>query len=651
MNNSDMKRIFKQAELEMKELNHPYVGSEHLLLSILKEKNEVTSLFLKEGLSYNKFKGNLIDIVGRSNKKSTRILYTPLLRKIIDTAINDAEETNSGIVTAKHLTMAMIEEGEGIAIRLLLSLNIDLDKIYNELDKGKMGKKTLTVYEYGKVLNDVVDKKEKVVGREKEIECVIETLFRKNKNNPLLIGPAGVGKTAIVEELARRISSGNVPKKLENKEIISLDISEIVAGTKYRGEFEERLNKIIKEVINDTNIILFVDEIHTIVGAGGAEGAIDASNILKPYLSRGQMKCIGATTLNEYRKHIEKDKALERRFEVINVLEPNKEETITILKSVKKNYENHHNIKISDKNILDIVNLSSKYITNRCNPDKCLDVLDSVCAKLCLEEKDKITISDIEKIVENKTNANISNNNIIDLKEKLLSKVIGQNEQIDKIVDIIKQNKSLSPLSMLFKGSTGVGKTYMAKCINESIMNNRELIRLDMAEYNLETSINKLIGVSAGYVGYDDEYIFNKVKLSPYSLILVDDIEKASSKVLNLFYQILDEGFITDNKGEKINFNNTLIIFTTNEESKHQIGFSNKTSVDSDNIINKELLRRIDEVITFNPITETSVKEYLLTFYPHLNKKEVNNIIKSSEYEKCGFRNIGKLTSKIEQYN
>ena len=374
----EIAKLFKRAEGFRKELRHPYVGSEHLLLAILEEDNEISRKLKVYGLSFDKFKNELVQVVGMSNKDTDFVLYTPLLKRVIENATNDAVDTNKGKVTERHLFLSLLEEGEGIAIRILLGLDIDLDALYDELKVSLVSPSSskLEILEIGNNLNKSVSDTERVIGREEEISSVIEALLRKKKSNPLLLGKAGVGKTAIVEELARRINHGLVPTELLGKTIVSLEMGALVSGTKYRGEFEERLSKIIKEVIENKNIILFIDEIHTMVNAGGAEGAINAADILKPYLARGEIKCIGATTTDEYYKTIFKDKALERRFFTIDVKEPDEEKTKEILLGIKSEYEHHHDLKISDQNICDIVTLANKYMPSKSNPDKCIDLLE-----------------------------------------------------------------------------------------------------------------------------------------------------------------------------------------------------------------------------------------------------------------------------------
>lgn len=703
----EITKLFKEAEEERFILKHPYVGSEHLLLAILKSKDQVVDTLKQYNLTYDKFRKELIKVVGSATKGSELNLYTPLLKRVILNALDDAKENNGGLVTINHLIIAMLEEGEGIAIRLLVGMDIDLDSLYKELHHSNVHKSKLEIYEIGTLLNEHISLNESVVGRNNEIEIIIETLLRKKKNNPLLVGKAGVGKTAIIEELTRMIINKNVPEELQDKKIISLEMGSLVAGTKYRGEFEEKLTKIIKEIINEKNIILFIDEIHTMVNAGGAEGAINASDILKPYLARGDIKCIGATTVEEYNKFIAKDKALERRFEYILIEEPDLEETKEIIRNIKKEYEAHHNIKITEENINDIVSLSNKYIHNKNNPDKAIDLLDTVCAKVknktkeitlinklkikldnITKEKEKcvllndfdkaltlrkeeiklkdkieniiknrcliITKEDILKVIENKSNIPILEDKELifnAIKNNLNKNIIGQKAAIKKILSNlkVKLNGTNKPLSLLLVGPTGVGKTETVKVIAQSLSKKSKLIRLDMSEYNLETSVNKLIGTSAGYIGYDDECVFKQVKLNPYSIILVDEIEKAHPKVLNLFLQILDEGFITDSKGEKIYFENTCIFMTSNVVNNIKMGFSNSCNNNIEEILTKEIIGRFNDVIEFVNIDESAVREYLKKLDLN-NNLNIEKIIAESEFEKYGLRNVKNIIAKYQNF-
>lgn len=685
--NLETSRIFKDAEKIMISLNHGYVGTEHLFLSMLKNSEEIRNLLEKYQIEYDGFLEELLLVVNSETCKKVACIYTPLLKKVIKNAEIHAKNS---YITPLMLLESLLEEGEGIAIRILISMGLDIDKLYDEIKlKDKKSNQKLEIYNIGKEMSkDLSDNF--VVGREKEIDLITETLLRKNKNNPLLIGDAGVGKSAIVEELARRIKKGDVPNALKNKKIISIEMSSLVAGTKYRGEFEEKLNKIIKEVENNPEIILFIDEIHTLSNAGGAEGAINASDILKPYLARGKIKVIGATTTNEYNKFIAKDKALSRRFDLIKINEPSIDETINILSKIKPSFEHHYNIKISEENIRQIVDLTNKYILDRFNPDKSIDLLDSVCAmkevkspkekniiilknKLSniIEAKEKmvknnnfeealnyrkqeielyekiekeknssnrITNNDIKEVMLRKSNIPNMKNNWKDLKTYLNNEIIGQEEAINEIIASLKSKESDLPVSILLTGSTGVGKTKTVKEIATYLK--MPLVRLDLSEYNEPVSINRLIGSSAGYVGYDDENIFDRIRMYPNSIVLLDELEKANSNVINLFLQVLDEGFITNAKGEKIDFKNTYIFMTSNAEINNKIGFM-KGKSNYQNSFSKEFLGRITCIVNYKNVTEDMVKKYL-------SKKGIKNslILKEFDYENQGFRGLDKYIKK-----
>ncbi len=678
----EVKKILKQAEKEMLELNHPYVGSEHMLLAVLKSNSNVTSILNNYGLFYDNFKENLIKIVGKSRIRSEVALYTPLLKRIISNSLDDAKERNTKVKT-EYLILEMIEEGEGVGIRILLNMNISLDDLYESLNKPlKEYNNDLYLYNIGKILNNNLPD-EKIFKREKEINNIIEILLRKNKNNPLLIGEAGVGKTAIVEELARKIDSGEVPSMLSSYKIVSLDTGSLISGTRYRGDFEERLNKIIKEAVNNKNIILFIDEIHTIVNCGGAEGAIDAANILKPYLARGDIKIIGATTNKEYKNTIYKDKALDRRFQTLYIEEPDLKDTIYILNSVKSDYEKHHNVIITSENIEDIVMYSDKYIFNKFNPDKALDILDLVCAhakmtrpnnknalsvlekkkeKLLLQKKynavlelelkihslkennDKIEITreDILKVIEYKTNMPVLDNfnkNLNNLKDLLLKKIYGQNEAVEKIVDLLKEKYLIDnryPLSITLVGPSGCGKTFITKEIASILFGEKHFLHLNMKEFASDFAVSKLLGTSQGYIGYDDECILSKIKDYPYSIILLDDIEKASNKVKDIFEKIIEEGYVTTNKGETIHFENTTIIATSCKKVKNKVGF--KTT----NIKETKSTLFGDNIIYLNKIDKVSAKKYIKRESNNLKltKDEIDSIIKKASIETLGMKGL-----------
>ena len=563
-----------------------------------------------------------------------------------------------------------------------------------------------------------------VIGRDEEIKRVIEILCRKKKNNPILIGEAGVGKTALVEELSRLISINQVPNVLKNKRIISLDMSSLVAGTKYRGEFEEKLNNILLEVEDNDNIILFIDEIHTIVGAGGAEGAIDASNIFKPSLARGKLRCIGATTTLEYKKTILNDKALDRRFQRINIEEPNKETLKNILLKSSLSYSKFHKTSISSEIIDYIIDLSSKYIKNRYEPDKSLDILDEVCAHVSLKEnidnkkynslieelntikdskkkyllnkdyekayyykekeneiitkinkldlkvnskKSIITKQDVINVVSKKSNIPLfllSDNNTIDNIDKYLGElVLGQKETIDKLNNIYKKIKlglkdDNMCYSMLFVGPSGVGKTYLAQLFSKKLYKN--IIRLDMSEFTEPHSISKLIGSPAGYVGYDDnKNIFETIKDNPFSVLILDEIDKANRSIINLFYQILDEGYVKDAKGDTIYFNNVLIIMTSNiGYLSNNIGFNNigNKNTELKDIFSIPFINRIDNIIYFNKLSEENIYKIINKKILNLKKKYKNrgytikinsslikSILDKSNYMEYGARKIEKI--------
>lgn len=702
----EIAKLFKKAEELQKQLKHPYVGSEHLMLGMMSYDNEVSNCLEKYNVTYEIFMKELKKTLkNNSNENYELSLYTPLLKRIIASATTDAKMANQKKVSEKDLFLAILEEGEGIAIRVLLSLEVDLDSIYEQLKlNDSLKKEKLEIFAIGKNVNESIKDNEVIIGRDEEISSIIEVLLRKKKNNPLLIGKAGVGKTAIIEELARRINKNLVPWELRNKTIVSLEMASVVAGTKYRGEFEEKLNKIINEVINNKDIILFIDEIHTMINAGGAEGAINASDILKPYLARGDIFLIGATTLDEYYKTINKDKALDRRFFSILVEEPNTDETIKILNGIKYEYEEHYQIKITKDNIKDIVLLADKYIKNKNNPDKAIDLLEIVCAhkkiqntsykeiekleeKLKKVHKDKIKAiekNDYNKAIELKEQENLLNiekqkiiNNkgdyitkedIIEviakktniplledklsifktIKNNLDKNIIGQKNAKEVILKNIwyKLNNDYKPLSLFLNGPSGVGKTEVVKQIAKSFKK-INFIRLDMSEYNLETSVNKLIGVSAGYVGYDDDYIFRSVIDNPYAIILIDEIEKASRRVLNLFLQILDEGFITNAKGEKIDFSHTMIFATSNAININSVGFINQFKKTLQEVFSKEFLGRFQDIVTFNKLSDDVLKEYTKK---NLTNKNIDfeTLKKEAECDDYGLRNLKNL---IKKYN
>lgn len=574
MNNNfsyEVKKILKNAEKECMSLNHPYVGTEHLLLSLLKCAS-VSEITKKYNLTYEILKNELINVVGKASKKSEVILYTPLLRQVIDDATREKK------ISEKEILGILLTSDDGIALRLLLGLDIDIDGLYKELTSDDY-------YELNEIGEKLVGTN-KLIGRDKEINSIIEILLRKNKNNPILIGEAGVGKSAIVEELARRIDASLVPEKLRGKKIISVDMASMLSNTKYRGEFETRLNNIIKEIKKSKNIILFIDEIHTIVKTGGGEGSIDAANILKPYLANDKIKIIGATTTMEYEKFIAPDKALSRRFQSVMVSEPTESETIQILLGVKNSYEAYHNVKISDDNIKNIVHLANKYMYINHNPDKSLDLLDTVLSRVNINCSNEFLSSQEDLYLKNKDykNAYLTKKktmkkvsvNLSDIETTVESmtgiKIITLDEAM-KINHEIKERFGFSELEEVLKNISEARRASTFTLLGENKENKKELVdflvarlkynylELDMKDFISDTSINRIIGSDPGYIGYNDTNIISKIKYKPYTLIYLKNIEAASPKVISLFKSIIDKSYIYDNKGDKVVFNSSLLIF------------------------------------------------------------------------------------------
>lgn len=738
----EAQNILVKAKLEMLELKHPYIGTEHLVLSMLSHSKKIKEKLSSYHLDYEIFKKEIIKVLGIGEENNSLFLYTPLLKKVINSAILDSKDNNDGVVTTEHLFSSLLEEGEGVAIRIFLSMGIDINAMYAEFATSLVKKvkpkknRKLLIEELGINLNEKAKNNltDPVIDRDKEIERVLEILCRRTKNNPILIGNAGVGKTAIVEELAKRIVTNEVPDYLKNKKIISLDMATTVAGTKYRGEFEERMKKILNEIETNDDIILFIDEIHTLVGAGGAEGAIDASNILKPALARGHLRCIGATTVEEYKKFIEKDKALERRFQKVNIEEPSYEKTLEILTKLKPIYEKFHKVILQPELLDDIVKLSAKYIYDRSEPDKSIDIMDEVCSRVSIKETkidkeitsleleidklDKLKNSYIiennideaytyrkkEIVLQEKLNnlmLNINRNNKIvtikdvanvihtktqipvyeilkddakvvkNIEKQLRDSIVGQDEAIKNLIDITKRIKfgyksDNKCISFLFVGPSGTGKTALSKIYANLLVGGKNLIRLDMSEYADVTSVNKIVGSAPGYVGYDDnKNILDEIRNKPYSVILLDEIEKAHPQVINLFYQILDDGLIKDSKGNTIKFNNNIIIMTSNiGYEKNNVGFNNKVESTVLNELKNELslpfVNRIDNIILFNHLTEENIRNIIKNKINVLKKKyanvtikigknAVNEIVELSNYYDFGARKVDKIIkSKLE---
>ena len=731
------RKIITSAKEEMIMLKHPYIGSEHLLLALLKNKNDVKSKLNDLEITYELVRSEIENIVGFGTSESNLFIYTPLLKRIIETACINAKEGGSDVLPC-HLFEAMLEEGEGVAIRIMIGMNIDIDNLYDEfsfkiLNSAKNSKPSKSVLsELGediteKAFNNKVDP---VYGREDEIRRIIEILSRRSKNNPVLIGEAGVGKTALVEELARKIVLNEVPVCLQNKKIISLDMSSLVAGTKYRGEFEEKINKVLKEVESDDDVILFIDEIHTLVGAGGAEGAIDASNIFKPSLARGKLRCIGATTTSEYTKYIEEDSALERRFQKVSVLEPSFDTVTSILLKIKPIYESFHHVCVDDSIIKKIVSLSSRYIFDRNEPDRSIDVLDEVCAKVSLKEtrdakkhgeyikllnlktsekklliksnqfssaikvKDEenvliskinnielsmkksknkcVCLKDVAEVISQKTKIPVyeiinKNNNFSKLESDIRGEIVGQSEVCEKMVKLVKKIKlglvdDNKCHSVLFTGPSGVGKTFLAKLVGGYM--SKSVIKLDMSEYRESCSISKILGPPPGYVGYkESKNILESVRNNPYSVLILDEIEKAHPSILELFYQIFDDSKIKNSDGRDVYFNNVLIIMTSNVGFDDiKVGFSKCESLGSklNSDFSIPFINRVDSIIGFSSLSFSDIeiitrrrlkklknkyrdKDINLIF----SKELINDIVSSSDYKVYGARRVDKIIKTL----
>ena len=739
----DTRKILVQAKAEMKNLRHPYVGSEHLLLAILHDKNVISDKLKSYQVTYETVKEEIIKVVGVGSKESEWFLYTPLLKRVLEQAVVDSKENNQGIVTVEHLFSSLLEEGEGVAIRILIGMDVDIDDLYQEFSyklnqtHKKSHHKKLLLEEFGMDLNKKAENKQldPVIGREQEIRRVMEILTRKKKNNPILVGLAGVGKTAIVEELSSRIVRGEVPISLKNKRIISVDMATLVAGTKYRGEFEERMRKILKEIEENDDIILFIDEIHTLVGAGGAEGAIDASNILKPALARGTLHLIGATTMEEYKKFIESDSALERRFQKVYVEEPSVEETIHILTKIKPIYEKYHCVTLPDTCIRDIVKLSREYIYDRYEPDKSIDILDEVCARVKLKEskelkkynemhkklqkiiedkkeaivsqdfkrasklkskeneimndlntlelslykkeKKTVTKEDLAEVIHHKTKIPVyeilkENKKMIEHIESTLSnRILGEEEAIQSLIHIAKKIKlgfaeNKKSYSILFCGSTGVGKTCLARTFGELLVGKENVIKLDMSEYSESHSVSKLVGAPPGYVGYQDQKnVFEEIRNHPHSVLILDEIEKAHPDVLNLFLQILEDHQIKDSRGRVIRFDHTMILMTSNIGfHETHVGFHGETKQTIQTRLKEyfqmPFLNRIDDIVLFQPLSEevmrTLIKKQLQNLKEKYQKQNIqieftddleDHILKKSEYEEYGARRLEKIVNDL----
>jgi ATP-dependent Clp protease ATP-binding subunit ClpC len=720
-------QVINNAVKEAVKLKHSYVGTEHLLLGLLKLNQGLAIIVLsKLGVDAQTVYEKIVDRVGEgSGNVSKEIPFTPKFQRTIASASKEAKHMGHSYVGTEHILLGLIKEKEGIVSKIFEELSVDLDEAREDIlaeidpnyekqlepaggpkssDDNEKKIKTPALKAYGKDLTELCKegKIDPVIGRSVEIERAIQILCRRSKNNPILIGEAGVGKTAIAEGLAQEIVKGNVPLLLQNKKIICLDMALMVAGTKYRGQFEERLKKVMEEIRSAKNVILFIDEIHTIVGAGSAEGTMDASNMFKPALSRGELQCIGATTLKEYRKYIEKDAALERRFQQVIVLPPTIEETIEILKGIKSKYEEHHHAVFTEESLNAAVNLSERYITNRYLPDKAIDLMDEAGSRARIQAMIKVPDTkqleqDIANLANQKTEAikqqqfeeaaklrdkenkqleNFKNilaewhlasknqktvivnereivevvskwtgiplqkldstetNRLLTMENILSEKVIGQSEAITSVSKALRRSRAglkdpKRPIgSFLFLGSTGVGKTHLTQTLAEFMFGTRDnLIQFDMSEYMEKASVSRLIGAPPGYIGYEEGgQLSEAVMRKPYSVILFDEIEKAHPDVMHLLLQILEEGKLTDSLGRKINFKNTIIVMTSNvgaEVAKKQttMGFG-APSIEDKAISNGKIMEEVKRV--FKPEFLNRIESCIV--FQSLNKEELTKI-------------------------
>lgn len=711
------RKVIVYAKEEARRFNHDYIGTEHLLLGLVREGEGVAAAVLQKlGLDLETIRIEVEKLVqpGPQTQVLGDIPFTPRSKKALELSAEEARALGHNYIGTEHLLLGLVKEGEGMAYRVLLNLGLDLGKLRNEVmellgsgipgyggEEGAKSDKTPAINAYGRNLNKLAKegKLDPVIGRKEEIQRILQILSRRTKNNPVLLGEAGVGKTAIVEGLAQMIVEGNTPEVLRDKSIVVLDLALMIAGTKYRGQFEERIKAIMDEIKRSGQIVLFIDELHTLVGAGAAEGAIDAANILKPALARGEIQCIGATTLDEYRKHIEKDAALERRFQTITVDPPSIDEAILILQGLRDKYEAHHRVKFSDESLDAAVRLSDRYISGRALPDKAVDILDEAGAQARLKamvappdvkeleteieklkeekeeyiksqdfekaakmrdlerekrkkledvksewskERDKVTLTlgyeDIARVVSQWTKVPLArleqeeSQKLLQMEEKMKKFVVGQEEAINAIARAVRRSRAgiknpRRPIgSFIFLGPTGVGKTLLAQVLAEFMFGSKDaLIQIDMSEYMDKFNVSRLIGAPPGYVGYEEGgQLTEKVRRKPYSVVLLDEIEKAHQDVFNLLLQVFEEGRLTDSLGRKIDFRNTIVLMTSNVgaemlRKQGSLGFvAPKESATYEDMKTRlleevkktfkpEFLNRVDDIIVFKSLTRESL--------------------------------------------
>ena len=671
-------RMIALAESIAFDLGQSSVGTEHLLLAFCKSKdNKLKNLLEKEGITYDTLKADIISLFGKKSNKPFFMEYTNSLKKVLESSIIFSKKKGEERVSIDCLSISLIEHSDSVA-RELLSKKLDnLPLIVDEIKKQIKKTSDLdNIFDLTNLNQKALKNPPLLIHRENEINQLIEVLLRKQKQNAIIIGEPGVGKTALVEYLAHLINTQKVPAYLKDKCIYELDIASIIAGTKYRGEFEEKLKKILKKVKEDKKAIVFIDEIHNIIGAGGAEGAIDASNIIKPYLSRGDICCIGATTYDEYVKLFEKEKALERRFQVIRLYEPTVLQTKDILLACKESFIKYHKIDISKQVISDLVYLTSHYVFDRCFPDKAIDVLDMACVKAKNNNEKELTRQTIIDVIESNYNVKIEiTNKAKTLEDSLNKSLLGQQTAIRSICNQIKYielgiNEINRPLGVfLFVGATGVGKTETAKQIAYSYFGSyKSFIKLDMSEYNESATLSKLIGSPPGYVGHEKQSLLvDHIRNHPHSVVVLDEVEKAHRDVLDVFLNVFDEGYFYDANKRKIDFTNSIIIMTSNlgfsEEMfhKNKIGYLDNKNEKEDvlkvicNHFRPEFINRMDEIIYFNNLKEDVCKElsvrYINEYQDKINirfneEEIINNTLKDPEIYKYGARGVKRKVKK-----
>lgn len=633
------------------DLGHNNVGSEHLLLSLLKISDcKLRDLVKEYGVNEKNIYEDIKRLFGTNDDQPFYMEYSDAVKNILETAVEITNKQNKSKVTLNILTISLLKNAECVAHELLKKYHVDFDDIIYQLNENSELETKLDQIPSLVNLNKKVKQSEHlIIGRKKELEKLCMILSKKEKNSALIIGEAGVGKSALVEKLAYLINQNKVNDGLKKKIIYELSLSSIVAGTKYRGEFEEKLRKIIDKVKDMDNVIIFIDEIHNIIGAGGAEGAIDAANILKPYLARKDLTIIGATTTEEYYQHFEKDQAMNRRFSVITLKENTKEETLEILQKTKLFYERFHQIEVNDEVLTYLVENVNRYIKNRTFPDKAIDIFDLACVKARFKQQHIITKKIVKEVIEEYTSIKINDNyDFENIKAKLNQKIVGQNKAIEQIVNQLKLSKdSLQPKVMMFLGNSGVGKSETAKELARLL--SRKLIRLDMSEYRDSSSVQKIIGAAPGYVGYDKpSLLLGQLQTYPKSVLLLDEVDKASPDVLNLFLQVFDEGYLEDSHKRKVYFNNTIIIMTSNKGVvKNQLGFKKGNNFRKVNgFFSEEFISRIDEIISFKNLSKQDLKKIIRKhFKEKIREEDIENILDEYNMELQG-RGIIKAVNK-----